>query len=101
MHLKNLPAKSLVILHVSNKKSSSNQDDRFLILLHGTFFLKNLPDVNYQNVVFSLWGLTVTSFHKFILNMRLLLQFLTVLLTLSIGNLLLNRTIKDEKHALS
>ena len=36
-----------------------------------------------------LWGLTIISFHKFILNMRLLLQFPTVISILSTVNLLL------------
>ena len=44
------------------------------------------------------WFRTDTPFHKFILNMRLLLQFPSALLTFSIVNLPLNRT-KDEKRA--
>ena len=60
------------------------------------------PSLNRVNYV----GLLIvyctgnTAFHKFILNMGLLLQLLTVLSTFTIVNLLLSRT-KDKTRAFS
>ena len=92
-------SKSFLVTIMQRRISGQAYKPEIQALNRYSKFVLNIPAASTMQEVNPV-GCFNTPFYKFILNMRLLLQFPTVLSNLSVANPFLNSTI-DKKHAFS